>query len=71
MRWGVTQEAQNDHMTSAVCLKEIKNCQRISVGPDFVVSIALMSIHSHVSVRPLEFFYLYCEKLLIRTVMCT
>ena len=38
MRWGVTQEAQNDHMTSAVCLKEIKNCQRISVGPDFVVN---------------------------------
>ena len=37
MRWGVTQEAQNDHMTSTVCLKEIKNCQRLSVGPDFVV----------------------------------
>ena len=37
MRWGVTNEAQNDHMTSECCLREIKNCQNVSVGPNFVV----------------------------------
>ncbi|KAL3867039.1 hypothetical protein ACJMK2_044276 [Sinanodonta woodiana] len=39
MRWGVTNESQNDHMTSTVCLKEIRNCQRISIGPNFVALI--------------------------------
>ncbi|XP_060569674.1 NACHT and WD repeat domain-containing protein 2-like [Ruditapes philippinarum] len=36
MRWGVTNEAQNDHMTSECCLREIKNCQNVSIGPNFV-----------------------------------
>ena len=39
MRWGVTNEAQNDHMTSACCLKEIRNCINVSAGPNFVVSL--------------------------------
>lgn len=39
MRWGIREEAQNDHMTSELCIKEIKKCQRISVGPAFVVSL--------------------------------
>ena len=37
MRWGVRDEATDDHMTSALCLEEIRNCQRLSVGPNFVV----------------------------------
>ncbi|KAH3837293.1 hypothetical protein DPMN_110678 [Dreissena polymorpha] len=37
MRWGVTNEVQNDHMTSTCCLKEIRNCQNVSIGPNFVV----------------------------------
>lgn len=37
MRWGVREEAQDDHMTSELCIKEIHKCQRISVGPTFVV----------------------------------
>ena len=38
MRWGVTDEAVNEHLTSKLCIREIKNCQRISAGPNFVVS---------------------------------
>ena len=38
MRWGIREEAQDDHMTSVLCMKEIQKCQRISVGPAFVVS---------------------------------
>ena len=37
MRWGVRDEATDDHMTSHLCLNEIDNCQRLSLGPNFVV----------------------------------
>ena len=47
MRWGVREEAQDDHMTSGLCMKEIHKCQRISVGPTFVVStVPLPAGHS-------------------------
>ncbi|CAH1783942.1 unnamed protein product [Owenia fusiformis] len=36
MRWGVRDDAQDDHQTTALCLKEIKNCQKISKGINFV-----------------------------------
>lgn len=39
MRWGVTDEMVNDHMTSAICLREITLCQELSQGPCFIVSI--------------------------------
>lgn len=38
MRWGVRDEATADHKTSELCLQEIRNCQRLSPGPNFVVS---------------------------------
>lgn len=38
MRWGVRDEATDDHMTTELCMREIKNCQRLSMGPNFVVS---------------------------------
>ena len=39
MRWGVRDDATVAHMTTELCLREIKACQEISVGPNFVVSI--------------------------------
>lgn len=39
MRWGVRDDATDAHMTTELCLWEIKACQEISVGPNFVVSI--------------------------------
>ena len=42
MRWGVRDDATNTHMTTELCLREIKACQEISVGPNFVVSALLM-----------------------------
>ena len=38
MRWGVRDEATDDHMTSELCMREIRECQRLSTGPNFVVS---------------------------------
>lgn len=41
MRWGVRDEATDDHMTTELCMREIINCQRLSMGPNFVVSFHL------------------------------
>ncbi|CAL1545368.1 unnamed protein product [Lymnaea stagnalis] len=37
MRWGVRDEATDDHMTTKLCMQEIENCQRVSMGPNFIV----------------------------------
>ena len=37
MRWGVRDEATADHMTTELCMKELKLCQDLSTGPSFVV----------------------------------
>ncbi|KAK3802261.1 hypothetical protein RRG08_004547, partial [Elysia crispata] len=37
MRWGVRDEATDDHMTTRLCMQEIENCQRVSMGPNFIV----------------------------------
>uniref|UniRef100_A0A914PZA0 DUF4062 domain-containing protein n=2 Tax=Panagrolaimus TaxID=55784 RepID=A0A914PZA0_9BILA len=37
MRWGVRDEATDDHMTTNLCINEIHNCQKLSMGPNFVV----------------------------------
>ena len=41
MRWGVRDEATDDHKTTELCMQEIDNCQRVSVGPNFVVKFLL------------------------------
>ncbi|XP_040273389.1 NACHT domain- and WD repeat-containing protein 1 [Bufo bufo] len=39
MRWGVRDYASVDHMTTDLCLKEIKTCQKTSIGPYFIALI--------------------------------
>ena len=39
MRWGVRDENISYHQTSDVCIQEIINCQRLSIGPSFMVSV--------------------------------
>ncbi|XP_050392068.1 NACHT and WD repeat domain-containing protein 2 [Patella vulgata] len=36
LRWGVVDDAQNDHSATKICLQEIENCQRVSLGPNFI-----------------------------------
>jgi hypothetical protein len=36
MRWGVRNEATDDHLTVELCMKELRKCQQISTGPNFV-----------------------------------
>ncbi|KAK6174050.1 hypothetical protein SNE40_017396 [Patella caerulea] len=40
MRWGVREEAVDDHMTTALCLKEIDLCNKLSTGPSFVTFLS-------------------------------
>ncbi len=37
MRWGVTKANANNHETSDLCLREVRACQSISDGINFVV----------------------------------
>ena len=40
MRWGVRDEASNDHSGPKTCMDELRSCQELSLGPNFVVSMA-------------------------------
>ena len=35
MRWGVRDEATDDHQTTNISLEELENCKAVSVGPSF------------------------------------
>ena len=37
MRWGISSEATNNHMASSICMNEIRNSQKSSIGINFVV----------------------------------
>jgi hypothetical protein len=37
LRWGVSQEAQLDHKTLDICLRELRRCQELSPRPNFLV----------------------------------
>lgn len=54
MRWGVRDEATADHKTNELCVQEIKNCQRLTPGPNFIVrnskSVVLFLIKSLISI---------------------
>ena len=39
MRWGVPAQANDDHTITDLCIEEIVNCQKYSIGPNFVVRI--------------------------------
>ena len=38
MRWGVPCNAWKSHATTELCLEEIRNCAKHSLGPHFIVS---------------------------------
>ena len=43
MRWGVRDESTDDHMTTELCMMELRACQKLSTGPNFIVSPNLLS----------------------------
>ena len=72
MRWGVRDEATDDHMTSELCMRELAHCKKYSTGPNFIVSVAdtavpglpfkLQNLKSHLTcifITKLSLFALY------------
>ena len=43
MRWGVRDEASLDHSGPQTCMDELRSCQELSLGPNFVVSSLFLS----------------------------
>eukprot|EP01099_Mayorella_cantabrigiensis_P001360 TRINITY_DN1592_c0_g1_i1.p1 TRINITY_DN1592_c0_g1~~TRINITY_DN1592_c0_g1_i1.p1 ORF type:complete len:943 (+),score=208.47 TRINITY_DN1592_c0_g1_i1:380-3208(+) len=39
MRWGVRDESTEDHLTSFLCMRELRRCQELSAGPNFVTFV--------------------------------
>lgn len=37
LRWGITEEAQQEHDTMRICLEEVRRCQELSPKPNFAV----------------------------------
>ena len=37
MRWGVRDEATDEHKTADLCMSELSACQKLYLGPNFVV----------------------------------
>ena len=44
MRWGVRDDAADDHITTALCMEELENCKHNSIGLNFVVSEATCTL---------------------------
>ncbi|KAI3387087.1 hypothetical protein SNEBB_003519 [Seison nebaliae] len=40
MRWGIPTDCTNNHTASELCLKELKTCQKLSLGPTFILIIS-------------------------------
>ena len=55
MRWGVPDEVVHDHQVSPLCIAEIKTCQQLSCGPNFVVSGGL-----YLYLKRLEWYMYLC-----------
>ena len=36
MRWGVRDEMTDEHMTTALCMNELRGCQKYSMGPNCI-----------------------------------
>ncbi|XP_046458040.1 NACHT and WD repeat domain-containing protein 2-like isoform X2 [Daphnia pulex] len=66
MRWGVRDEATDDHMTTELCMKEIENCQRLSMGPNFVVFLG-----QKYGYRPIPTYILASELAQFREILLT
>ena len=46
MRWGIRDDAEDDHSTVETCMREIEACQKVSTGPNFVVNECFLSLSS-------------------------
>ena len=66
MRWGVRDEMTNEHQTTELCMTELINCQRLSMGPNFIYFGA-----QKYGYRPIPTYILSSELAQLREVLVT
>ena len=66
MRWGVRDEMTNEHMTTELCMTELRNCQRLSMGPNFIYFGA-----QTYGYRPIPTYIVSSELAMLREVLVT
>ena len=57
MRWGVRNESVDEHNGTEMCLREVQQCQRLSTGPNFIVSFSLLIQNKIANETPSPQFY--------------
>lgn len=57
MRWGVRSTAVVDHSIASLCLFEVQTCKRLSIGPNFVVSVKQYSVKAYLINHVLSCFF--------------
>jgi hypothetical protein len=66
MRWGVRDEMTNEHMTTDLCMTELENCQRLSMGPNFIFFGG-----QKYGYRPIPTYIVSSELAMLREVLVT
>ena len=61
MRWGIREEADDNHTTIETCLREIEACQKLSIGPNFVVRTITESDIVHVYICGISLYFKTCD----------
>ena len=66
MRWGIPEQASNNHSTTDLCLQEIRKCQEVSVGPNFLVRTPPSSLRCERTLRAC----VWQQKTCLRSIEC-
>ena len=48
LRWGIRDESEDDHSIIDFCLREIDDCQKVSIGPTFVVCKTISTVNNNI-----------------------
>uniref|UniRef100_A0A3Q3GNP1 Uncharacterized protein n=1 Tax=Labrus bergylta TaxID=56723 RepID=A0A3Q3GNP1_9LABR len=67
LRWGIRSVSSGDHEACEVFLQEIQNCQRISAGPAFIVSLKFVKRYMKIT-PPLLFVFVYIAFLFVHFI---
>ena len=72
MRWGIREEAADDHMMTELCMRELTTCQKLSTGPNFVVSTLYMHVQGQIKMKMCwkDDLYLFDNPCETFTVVC-
>ena len=71
MRWGVRDEMTNEHMTTELCMTELRNCQRLSMGPNFIYFGGQVMVYSRVPNKRVDINFDPLDPLILQVIGCS